>query len=512
MRLRHFSAYLSLALLAAFGSSAVPRHASAALVTAENLLVDLNASDPSAGTAAWTNTGSLLGTFTENGNTVLGIFGPNDSPGVNFDGSSAYRGMLAPAGITGAGTKTIEAWVFNPALNAEETMVSMGKRGGPDGTNLAFNYGNNATFGAVGHWGAPDMGWNGNPVAGQWHYLAYTYDGAAARVYADGQLKNTRTFAANTAAGTVINLGAQNNAGGGLDLGAALSGALGAVRIHDGVLTAAAIQNNFNEDAAFYGVSAPPPPPPPVGLVSLWQFNNSGDLGNDSIAARNNDVTPQNGASYTASGKHGGAVQLDGVDDMLDRAAFPTEVPLGNESYTVAAWIKPDVTGSRGIVAWGNYGTTRQVNALRLNDDNGFAHYWWAADMVPSNAQVSGLGVDLDDGEWHHIAAVYDNLTGRRSLVLDGQELAFDFPGPNDAQPLNFAIGRSCTFCNEFFDGSIDDVAIYDQALTIDQLRTTMTGDFGAFGGPVPEPSTLALAGIGAALCGLRFWRKRKIG
>jgi hypothetical protein len=61
---------------------------------------------------------------------------------------------------------------------------------------MSFNYGSNGGYGAVGHWGE-DVGWNGAPAPGAWHYLAYTYDGTngnTVRVYADGVLKNTRPY------------------------------------------------------------------------------------------------------------------------------------------------------------------------------------------------------------------------------------------------------------------------------------------------------------------------------
>jgi len=53
----------------------------------------------------------------------------------------------------------------------------------------------NALFGAVGHWGVPDIGWNGNVRTGQWTFVAYTYDAATLtqNVYSDGQLANTGT-------------------------------------------------------------------------------------------------------------------------------------------------------------------------------------------------------------------------------------------------------------------------------------------------------------------------------
>src|SRR6185295_2447577 len=105
-----------------------------------------------------------------------------------------------PDGIVGPNaTCSVEVWAFNPSVVNEETMVSWGKRGGPDGSNLSFNYGSDGRWGAIGHWGNPDIGWNnsgGSPAARHWHHLVYTYDGTTTRVYADGALSNMEVLGA----------------------------------------------------------------------------------------------------------------------------------------------------------------------------------------------------------------------------------------------------------------------------------------------------------------------------
>lgn len=493
----------------------------AQIQTAGDLLVDLRASHATAGSASWTNLGTLGGSFTEFGNPVATEFGTNDSAAVVFNGlenGDAYRGPIAPAGITGNGTRSVEVWAYNPALADEETLVSWSRRGGDIGTNFAVNYGSNPLWGAAAHWGSAgwDMGWTSAPPdANLWHHIVYTYDGTTARVYADSVLKTTLVNPAfNTHAGYQINLAAQaadSAAPGTLDgLAGRFSGGIGQVRIHDGVLSQANITNNFSIEAPGYGVSAPPPPPPPVTLVSLWQFNQSADLGNDSMP-RNYDVTPRGDAAYSSDGRYGGAVKLDGNGDMLDRNIAGSEIPDGNESYTVAAWFKADpplVGGSpegKGISGWGNYFSGRQVNALRLFGGNGFRHYWWGADLDANDGQVAAHGVDVDDGQWHHITATYNNVTGVRALYLNGQLLVQDTPGPNNAALTNFAIGRTC--CAEHFDGWLDDVAVFKVSLSADEIRTIMSGNFGDFGGPVPEPSTAILGAIGAVMFA---WRARR--
>ena len=260
----------------AFGGAA-----QAAITWAGTNYVDVDARDASAGTSTWTNSGTLGG-FTEVNDPVVVALGPNANPAVDFSpADAAYRGPATPGSLTGAGsagTRTIEVWAHNPSIAGEETLVSLAKRGGPAGTNVGFNYGSNATYGAVGHWSTPDMGWNGTPAADQWHYLVYTYDGNEARVYADGRLANSKTVGSIDAYdGVDIVLASQVNSDGTtLTFGGSRGTlALASVRIHDGVLTAAGVRNNFVEDAARFGLDANGPAP----LVHRYSFSESGGSG-----------------------------------------------------------------------------------------------------------------------------------------------------------------------------------------------------------------------------------------
>jgi hypothetical protein len=217
---------------------------------AEDLLVDLRADDLpyGEGVSTWTNHGSL-GDFTANGSPLV-----EDVAGmkaVTFDGGSWFGGPTSIPGIEGAGTRTIEVWAYNPSIPSEETIVSWGHRGGPDGTNMAFNYGNNNLYGAVGHWGAPDMGWWGThspaPAANTWWHLTYTHDGTATRLYVNGEQESVRDpIVLDTYSGSPIRVAAQaDGTGAGVDSAFNFTGSIAAVRIHDGVLSPADIQRNF---------------------------------------------------------------------------------------------------------------------------------------------------------------------------------------------------------------------------------------------------------------------------
>ena len=221
------------------------------VTVAEDLLVDLRAEELpyGQGVTTWTNHGSL-GDFTANGSPIVeNVAGMK---AVTFDGGSWFNGPTSTAGIEGSGTRTIEVWAYNPAIPGEETIVSWAHRGGPDGTNMSFNYGNNAAWGAVGHWGGvADMGWWGThspaPAANKWWHLTYTHDGTATRLYVNGEEESVRDpITLDTYGGSPIRVAAQaDGTGAGVDAAFNFTGSIAAVRIHDGVLSPADVQRNY---------------------------------------------------------------------------------------------------------------------------------------------------------------------------------------------------------------------------------------------------------------------------
>lgn len=216
-------------------------------------------------------------------------------------------------------------------------------------------------------------------------------------------------------------------------------------------------------------------------LIGYWDFPSVAKLGQDESGRGNTLAVSGDGVSYTASGKVGGALSLGGAG-CLASAVVIAGLPVGNSAYTIAAWIKAAPTSgssARGIVGWGNYGATRQVNALRINGANGFSHYWWSADLIASDAQVSAAGVTLSN-QWVHVAASFDGAT--RAIYLNGALLTSDSPGVNGSLNENFAIGR--TAGSEFFKGTLDEVAVWDTALPAAQIAALANGAATPLSGP----------------------------
>jgi hypothetical protein len=115
-------------------------------------------------------------------------------------------------------------------------MVSWAHRGFTR-QDMAFNFGNHATWGAATHWG-DDVGWGTPPTANAWHHLVYTYAANVVKVYVDGALRNTQTLGGplNTFTNEPINLACQRDTANGTR-SLWFGGYLNTVRVHGGVLS-----------------------------------------------------------------------------------------------------------------------------------------------------------------------------------------------------------------------------------------------------------------------------------
>jgi hypothetical protein len=232
-------------------------------------------------------------------------------------------------------------------------------------------------------------------------------------------------------------------------------------------------------------------------LVGYYQFDNATNIGFDSSGLGNNLISTGPSAAYTSGGLTDGGLSLGGSGNLTTSSgAAPSLFPLGNASYTLDVSFKTVSTGARGLIGWGNYGSNNQVNAFRLNgsSNGGLNEYWWANDLVLSSPNTT-------NGVWHTAISSFDGTT--RRIYLDGALVGSDTPGnAHNVTSQNFAIGR--TLNNEFFVGTMDNVAVFDTALTPVQAQSVLASI------TVPEPRSLSLLGVGLLALGLfRSIRKR---
>jgi hypothetical protein len=163
-----------------------------------------------------------------------------------------------------------------------------------------------------------------------------------------------------------------------------------------------------------------------------------------------------------------GALTLDGDGDAVTIPGF--KGVLGTNAFTISAWLKKTNTEDSSIVSWGRNAGRRRVdfrlNNIRLRVEHG------AGNIEGDTADV------VTDGEWHHVA-----LTVSENARMSNEDLALWLDGSRDTRiktdndrfdiqaDKDVGIGYRATHNNRWYNGSIDDVRIYDYELSEGEIR-----------------------------------------
>lgn len=213
------------------------------------------------------------------------------------------------------------------------------------------------------------------------------------------------------------------------------------------------------------------------GLVAHWKLNEtSGTIAEDS--AGSNDGTLLNGPVWTA-GQIGGALDFDGINDIVDCGSSFGAV-VGSNTKTILAWAKSAKT---------DYSTEGRILTLyRYNGYSGFSigtsgqpAVWRALySTPPKDSAYLTSASPLSVNQWTHIALVQNGTNVY--LYINGilEDSASNAINPFFGSP-NATIGAWHYTLSPIpelpFDGTIDDVRIYDRALSDSEVRQLYRGD-----------------------------------
>jgi hypothetical protein len=206
--------------------------------------------------------------------------------------------------------------------------------------------------------------------------------------------------------------------------------------------------------------------------VAYWKLDEgAGTVAYDS--AGNNDGNLINGPTWT-TGQIDGALSFDGINDYVD-VGDPADGSLdfgANDSFTLSLWFKRVSTGVDHTLIFKKEvvgGTHYEGYAWRIYNDK---LYFGIEDTGNRDASITG-STAITDGRWHHAVAVRDVSTDKLYLYLDGVSDAApvtDTTMTTLETTFSFWIGRWHTY-DLYFDGSIDDVRVYKQALSAEEIE-----------------------------------------
>lgn len=371
------------------------------------------------------------------------------------------------------------------------------------------------------------------PSSGSWHHVAGTYNGSSMILYIDGQIAAQQPASgvlATTSDSLIIgNNPAETNG---------FTGVMDDVRVYGSALTAAEITQLYNTDTvgdgipnwwrqAYFGTGSStgmadcatcdadgtgqnnlfkyvtgldPTNPSSAfgvnvaimpatnfvvtsGLVASYPF--SGNLTNDASGNGHNG-TAVGGVSLTTDrlGNPNSALQCDGATGYI---RVPTELTTGNP-FTWSVWFRPgftatNVTGNL-INQGGDPGQGQVSPSLWVNYIGPPNVYPGAIDFYCYN---SGSGVHMisqtraqwDSNAWYHVVVTSDG-SGDRCLYVNGVCENSDTGQGFGQSQANFYIGGVASYDTNYFLGDIDDVLIYNRALSAQEVQELYGGTVAA--------------------------------
>ena len=211
------------------------------------------------------------------------------------------------------------------------------------------------------------------------------------------------------------------------------------------------------------------------GLVAYWPLDDGGGATASDASGNEYDGT-LNGGPVWGVGMFGGALDFDGADDYVD-CGNPGILNFGTGDFTISAWIKmPAASETNTIFANGgdDGGGVRYTLSMGESNDNGIT---MLTDDNSDKIRAEGATLVTDD-LWHHVVGMREGTTLRTSVdgvyedgINDLPSAGYDLSGTSQKNVLIGAIwSEGDNVIKKHFSGLIDDVAIWNRALTVDEI------------------------------------------
>jgi len=195
-------------------------------------------------------------------------------------------------------------------------------------------------------------------------------------------------------------------------------------------------------------------------LVAYYAFEN--DTQDSSGNSLNGTAI---GNTNFVAGATGLAIEFDGVDGYVDcgnNSSFDI-----TEEITLAAWVNTSDSGNsenNPFITKGDH-----TYAIKHSTDNNIQFFIYDGGWFTVNA-----GVDSSfDGDWRHVAGTYDG--SELKIYIDGGiKATTTHEGTIDTGTDNLAIGTNTEETDRFYNGAIDEVRIYNRALSTAEMLYIM--------------------------------------
>ncbi len=438
-----------------------------------------------------------------NGNNGTTVDGANNTgmncniPGkfgkaCEFDGVDDYINAGNDTSLQINNHITISAWVKSSYSGSDQAIVHKYHSGGGAYALYINGVGNLGFLSYDGSNVVNELTHSQNVADGIWHYVAITVNNTTGIVYwyIDGILVETDTF---TPIGTWLNsqnvyIGYRAKVG----TESWFNGKIDEVKIYNYARTQEQIlQDMKGTSASVLGSSTAGGIPHPI---AHWSFDEGyGQTANDSVGSNDGTLGADSGSSTddptwitsdSGNCKNNGCLSFDGGDYLNITNDSSIQITTG----TLTAWVKTPDSGSdyRGVlVKQSAYGMF--LGGISCTDNELTTYDWGGA-----NNRCSSSG-SLADNQWHHIVFTFQSgISNGSHFYVDGKYISSTtITVSNQTKGLSIGTG-DYPFNAQYFNGLIDEVKIYNFALTPEQVKYDYNAGAGVVLGRDQEASDIA--------------------
>ncbi len=294
----------------------------------------------------------------------------------------------------------------------------------------------------------------------QWHHVAITYDGTTARLYYDGKECNTKAQTGTLDNNEYVVIGSRNDG-----FSSFFEGYIDELKIYSYTRTQQQIKNDYNSSAAVV-LGAKDSSNLTKGLAGHWKMDEAPTATVSAQDSSGNGNTGVASGTLSTTGKYGSARNFNGLDDHLNAG---TAINIADSSFTISAWAKRNSTNTYDIIyANGPSAAAAGKNIhFGFRSNNTFTLAFYGGDDVNTISTYT-------DSNWHHWVGTYDTTTKEQRLYQDGILVASRIANANFSGTGTSYIGTviwSNNPASTYFDGSLDDVRVYDRSLSQSEIQ-----------------------------------------
>lgn len=422
------------------------------------------------------NNGTLVGTTTSTGRI---------KEARSFNGTSDYITIANENNFDFERTQpfTLATWIRPGALGSAQILF-VKQAGGTAGWLLDIDSANTFNTYFINTWSTNAIQVNSVSTAklNTWQHVVVTYAGTSAasgvKIYIDGIADNTTTVYDSLSASMLNNqavwLGRRNH----ID-NLYFNGRMDDARIYNYAMSAQEVANLYNSAKTNYTGGGDK-----TGIVAYWP------LDQNEVSYRGTSTTTYDKSGYnnhcsfnigtntygatSTVGKVKQALDFDGANDYLD-CGNSSILRFGTGAFSVSAWVKYSGTPDYGgvVTYWQAPGDTTYAGYQMRPHPDGTMHVL-ISKAGPFFVELVS-DVALNDGKWHHLLLVNGSTTSHQFYV-DGilNDSSTDTTISVTQTLNNFYIGRLVDWPvasnTKYFKGSIDDVRIYNRALSATEV------------------------------------------